>query len=60
MATEHEKWRRLLQPLVTGLASLMAIATLYLQRSDNDKTESRASTIKKRGVKYGRKYHKSA
>jgi hypothetical protein len=33
MINEHAEWRKFLQPLVTGLVTLMAIATLYLQRS---------------------------
>ena len=60
MTNEHEKWRKLLQPLVTGLVTLMAIATLYLQRSDNDKTDSRLTALEiradvtdKRSDKFG-------
>ena len=57
---EHEKWRKLLQPLVTGLVALFTAATLYLQRSDNDKTESRLTALEiradvtdKRSDKFG-------
>ena len=57
---EQEKWRKLLQPLVTGLASLMAIAAIYLQRSDNDRTDSRLTALEiradvtdKRSDKFG-------
>lgn len=57
---EHEKWRKLLQPLVTGLAALVAATTFYLQRSDNDKTESRLTALEiradvtdKRSDKFG-------
>lgn len=60
MANEHAEWRKFLQPLVTGFVALMAIATLYLQRSDNDKTESRLTAIEiradvtdKRSDKFG-------
>ena len=58
--SEHEKWRKFLQPLITGLVTLMAIATLYLQRSDNDKTDSRLTALEiradvtdKRSDKFG-------
>lgn len=60
VVTESEKWRKFLQPLVTGLVALMAMATLYLQRSDNDKTESRLTSLEiradvtdKRSDKFG-------
>lgn len=58
--SEHEKWRKFLQPLVTGLVTLMAIATLYLQRSDNNRTDSRLTALEiradvtdKRSDKFG-------
>lgn len=60
MTNEHAEWRKFLQPLVTGLVTLMAIATLYLQRSDNDKTDSRLTALEiradvtdKRSDKFG-------
>ena len=60
MTNEHEKWRKLLQPLITGLVALVAAATLYLQRSDNDKTDSRLTALEiradvtdKRSDKFG-------
>lgn len=57
---EHEKWRKLLQPLVTVLVALFTAATLYLQRSDNDRTDSRLTALEiraditdKRSDKFG-------
>ena len=42
---EHEKWRKFLQPLITGLAGLVAGLTLYVQRIDNDRTDSRLTAL---------------
>lgn len=39
MTTEASRWRKFLQPLVTGLVALMAAATLYLQRHDSSDAE---------------------
>lgn len=57
---EHEKWRKFLQPLITSLSLLVAASSLYLQRSDNDKTESRLTALEiradvtdKRSDKFG-------
>ena len=57
---EGEKWRKFLQPLVTGLVALVAAAALYLQRSDNDRTDSRLTALEiradvtdKRSDKFG-------
>jgi len=47
-STEHSKWRDFLQPLVTGLVAFLAAATLYVQRSDNDRTDSRITAIEVR------------
>lgn len=60
MSNEHNKWREFLSPVVHGLVALMAMATLYLQRSDNDKTDSRLTALEiraditdKRSDKFG-------
>lgn len=45
---EHTQWRKFLQPLVTGLVALVAALTLYVQRSDNDRTDSRLTAIEVR------------
>lgn len=57
---EHEKWRKLLQPLVTGLVALVAALTLYVQRSDSDRTDTRLTALEiradvtdKRSDKFG-------
>lgn len=42
---ESKEWRRFLQPLVTGLVALVAALTLYVQRSDNDRTDSRLTAL---------------
>lgn len=42
---EQTQWRKFLQPLVTGLVALVAALTLYVQRSDNDRTESRLTAL---------------
>lgn len=44
-ASENKEWRKLLQPLVTGLVALMAALTLYVQRTDNDRTDSRLTAL---------------
>lgn len=42
---EQKEWRKFLQPLVTGLVALVAALTLYVQRTDNDKTDSRLTAL---------------
>ena len=42
---EHAKWRSMLQPLVTGLVALVAALTLYVQRSDSDRTDTRLTAL---------------
>ena len=42
---EHAKWRDMLQPLVTGLVALVAALTLYVQRSDSDRTDTRLTAL---------------
>ena len=43
--TEHEKWRRLLHPLITGMVALMAAATFYIQHKDSGNSEARLTAI---------------
>lgn len=43
--SEHEKWRNLLHPLITGLVTLMGIATLYIQHKDSGASDSRLKAI---------------
>ena len=43
--SEHEKWRRLLHPLITGLVTLMGIATLYIQHKDSGASDTRLTAI---------------
>ena len=45
---EQTQWRKFLQPLVTGLVAFLAAATFYVQRSDNDRTDSRLTAIEVR------------
>lgn len=42
---EHEKWRRLLHPLITGMVALMAAVTLYIQHKDSGSSEARLTAI---------------
>lgn len=42
---EHAKWRDMLQPLVTGLVAFVAALTLYVQRSDSDRTDTRLTAL---------------
>ena len=35
----------MLQPLVTGLVALVAALTLYVQRSDSDRTDTRLTAL---------------
>lgn len=43
--TEHEKWRRLLHPLITGMVAFLAAATLYIQHRDSGTSEARITAI---------------
>ena len=42
---ESIKWRKFLQPIVTGLVALMAAATLYLQRQNSGDVEIRLKEV---------------
>lgn len=41
MSTEHEKWRKFLQPLVTAAIAALSIVTAYIQHNSEEKTEAR-------------------
>lgn len=44
--SEHEKWRRLLHPLITGMmVALMTAVTLYIQHKDSGASEARITAI---------------
>ena len=45
MTNESSAWRKFLQPLVTGLVAFLAAATLYLQRSEGETTDSRITAL---------------
>lgn len=58
MTNEQSKWRKFLQPLVTGLVAFLAAATLYLQQNSNEesgawqaKTEARIEYLENRSAK---------
>ena len=46
--SEGAAWRKLLQPVVTGIVALMAAATLYLQRQDSGSMDSRVAALEVR------------
>lgn len=43
--SEHEKWRKLLHPLITGMVAFMAAATPYIQHKDSGTSEARLTAI---------------
>ena len=48
MPTESTQWRKLLQPVVTGLVALMAAGVgylQYLQRGESERRDSRISVL---------------
>lgn len=45
MPNEQEKWRKFLQPLITGMIALMAALTLYIQNKDSTNAEVRMTAI---------------
>lgn len=45
MPNEQEKWRKFLQPVITGLAAFLSAAVLYLHNVDNSGAEVRMSAI---------------
>lgn len=60
MNNEQEKWRKLLQPLVTAAVAALTAYTYYLQNQAEEKTEARFVALEvrqdvteKRSDKYG-------
>lgn len=45
MPNEQEKWRKFLQPVITGLAAFLSGAVLYMHNVDNSGTEVRINAI---------------
>ena len=45
---ESAKWRRFLQPVMTGLALFLAAATAAIQRSDTDVEDTRLTALEVR------------
>lgn len=45
MPNEQEKWRKFLQPVITGLAAFLSAAVLYMHNVDNSGAEVRISAI---------------
>lgn len=43
--TESDKWRKFLQPLVAGIALLLAAATTAMQRNDSDIADTRITAL---------------
>lgn len=42
---ENEKWRKFLQPVITGLVAMMTAFTLYAQNASGAMTDSRMTKI---------------
>ena len=58
MATEHEKWRKFLQPVAAAFATLLAAGAIYLQQAGSEKsdawqakTETRLEFLESRSAK---------
>ena len=47
MNNEQEKWRKLLQPLVTAAVAALTAYTYYLQNQAEEKTEARFVALAK-------------
>lgn len=45
MSNENEKWRKFLQPVISGLAAFLSAAVLYMHSIDNSGTEVRMNSI---------------
>ena len=59
-ANEHEKWRKLLQPLVTAAVAALTVYTYCVQTNQEEKTDSRLTALEiradvtdKRSDKFG-------
>lgn len=60
MPNEHEKWRKLLQPLITAAIAALSVYTACIQHNSEEKTEARfvalelrAEMSDKRSDKFG-------
>ena len=45
MTNENEKWRKFLQPVITGLVAMMAAFTLYAQSASSNANDSRITAV---------------
>lgn len=45
MSNENEKWRKFLQPVISGLAAFLSAAVLYMHSVDNSGAEVRMNSI---------------
>lgn len=45
MSNEQEKWRKFLQPVISGLAAFLSAAVLYMHSVDNSGAEVRMNSI---------------
>ena len=45
MSNEQEKWRKFLQPVISGLAAFLSAAVLYMYSVDNSGAEVRMNSI---------------
>lgn len=45
MPNEQEKWRKFLQPVISGLAAFLSAAVLYMHSVDNSGAEVRMNSI---------------
>lgn len=48
MSSEQEKWRKFLQPVITGLVAMMTAVVgylQYLQKQESDKRDSRIAVL---------------
>ena len=48
MPNEQEKWRKFLQPVITGLVAMMTAFTLYAQSASSDANDSRVTAVEVR------------
>lgn len=48
MANENEKWRKFLQPVITGLVAMMTAFTLYAQSASSNANDSRVTAVEVR------------
>lgn len=46
--SEQDKWRKFLQPLITGLVAMMSAFTLYAQSASSNANDSRVTAVEVR------------